>query len=69
MRYLISAFSFYNNRTTIAMFNGLVQIFKFFQQRSGGITQTTNRVCYGYRINGRLKVNPNGLLPKIIDYI
>ena len=38
MRYLISAFSFYNNRTTIAMFNGLVQIFKFFQQRSGGIT-------------------------------
>ena len=29
MRYLISAFSFYNNRTTIAMFNGLVQILKF----------------------------------------
>ena len=29
MHYLISAFSFYNNRTTIAMFNGLVQIFKF----------------------------------------
>ena len=32
MRYLISAFSFYNNRTTIAMFNGLVQIFKFFHK-------------------------------------
>ena len=29
MHYLISAFSFYNNRGTIAMFNGLVQIFNF----------------------------------------
>ena len=37
MHFLISSFSFYNNRTTIAMFNGLVQIFKFFQQRSGRI--------------------------------
>ena len=32
MHYLIPAFSFYNNRTTIAMFNGLVQIFKFFNK-------------------------------------
>ena len=46
MRYLISAFSFYNNRTTIAMFNGLVQIFKFFEQRSGRITWGTNRISY-----------------------
>ena len=32
MHYLIPAFSFYNNRTTIAMFYGLVQIFKFFNK-------------------------------------
>jgi len=29
MHFLISSFSFYNNRTTIAMFNGLVQTCKF----------------------------------------
>ena len=29
MHYLMYAFSFYNNRSTIAMFNGLVQIFNF----------------------------------------
>jgi len=35
MHYLIPAFSFYNNRTTIAMFYGLVQIFKFFNKDPG----------------------------------